>query len=229
MKLATHMPTAVDYTNFLINYIEVSVDDLPKPSAPLDIVQQNQQQAKAIPIERQPVPHGVHPPQILPPPSPELRPTQPSTAPSAGPSAISSPAHPRSAATSETQLASAHHAQRKYFSDKRYHTQIPQYLLDQDAPEESSRFTRANSVVGTLPAPPSLPMFLNKSILNGSMPMKDDASVLGMPNHTVLNHLATTSIKNHVLATSATTRYRRKVRRYSSWPPVPKSLLIELE
>jgi hypothetical protein len=40
--------------------------------------------------------------------------------------------------------------------------------------------------------------------------MKDDASVLIMPNHTVLNHLATSSIKNKVLATSATTRYKRK-------------------
>jgi hypothetical protein len=35
--------------------------------------------------------------------------------------------------------------------------------------------------------------------------------VLIMPNHTVLNHLATSSIKNGVLATSGTTRYKRKV------------------
>ena len=41
--------------------------------------------------------------------------------------------------------------------------------------------------------------------------MKDDNSVLTMPNHTVLNHLATSSIKNNVLAVSATTRYKRKV------------------
>lgn len=65
--------------------------------------------------------------------------------------------------------------------------------------------------MATQPAPPSLPMFLNKSILNGATPMKDDSSVLVMPNHTVLNHLATSSIKNGVLATSATTRYKKKV------------------
>jgi hypothetical protein len=52
---------------------------------------------------------------------------------------------------------------------------------------------------------------LAKSILNGTTPHKDDASVLIMPNHTVLNHLATSSIKNGVLATSGTTRYKRKV------------------
>jgi hypothetical protein len=40
--------------------------------------------------------------------------------------------------------------------------------------------------------------------------MKDDSSLLNNPNHTVLNHLATSSIKNGVLATSVTTRYKRK-------------------
>ncbi|OJD09557.1 hypothetical protein ACJ73_10226 [Blastomyces percursus] len=41
-------------------------------------------------------------------------------------------------------------------------------------------------------------------------PMKDDSSVLNMPNHTTLNHLATSSIKNGVLATSVSTRYKAK-------------------
>jgi hypothetical protein len=63
-----------------------------------------------------------------------------------------------------------------------------------------------------MPTPPSLPGFLGKSILNGTTPMKDDSSVLIHPNHTVLNHLATSSIKDNILATSATTRYRQKVR-----------------
>ena len=54
-------------------------------------------------------------------------------------------------------------------------------------------------------------MFLSKSVLNSATPMKDDASVLVLPNHTVLNHLATSSIKSGVLATSATTRYKNKV------------------
>jgi hypothetical protein len=95
--------------------------------------------------------------------------------------------------------------------EKRYHQNIPKYLLDLDAPEESSRFARANAATANLPTPPSLPMFLSKSILNGTTPMKDDSSVLIMPNHTVLNHLATSSIKDNILATSATTRYKQKV------------------
>jgi hypothetical protein len=93
---------------------------------------------------------------------------------------------------------------------KSYHRDIPRFLLDLDAPDDSPALIHANSVVNTLPSPPTLPMFLGKSILNGATPMKDDASVLIMPNHTVLNHLATSSIKNKVLATSATTRYKRK-------------------
>lgn len=62
-------------------------------------------------------------------------------------------------------------------------------------------------------------MFLGRSILNGTTPLKDDNSVLNYPNHTVLNHLATSSIKNGVLATSVTTRYKRKVRFPPSYPP----------
>jgi hypothetical protein len=94
-----------------------------------------------------------------------------------------------------------------------YTKQIPQFLLDLDTYNNPNdeRFQRASRVINTLPQPPSLPMFLAKSILNGTTPHKDDASVLIMPNHTVLNHLATSSIKNGVLATSGTTRYKRKV------------------
>jgi hypothetical protein len=95
-----------------------------------------------------------------------------------------------------------------------YTHKIPQFLLDLDnySNPEDENFQRAQKVASTLPPPPSLPMFLSKSILNGNTPHKDDASVLIMPNHTVLNHLATSSIKSGVLATSGTTRYKRKVR-----------------
>lgn len=58
--------------------------------------------------------------------------------------------------------------------------------------------------------PPSLPPHLEKVILNTSNERKDDHSVLPHPNHVVLNHLAASSIRNGVLAVSASTRYRRK-------------------
>jgi hypothetical protein len=71
-------------------------------------------------------------------------------------------------------------------------------------------------------------MFLSKSILNGTTPTKDDSSVLIMPNHTVLNHLATTNIKQGVLATSATTRYKRKVC-FSLFPTSGQDLILVLQ
>jgi len=92
----------------------------------------------------------------------------------------------------------------------RYTSHIPQYLLDLDKAEDSSAYRYAAAAIEKLPAPPSLPGFLGKPILNAATPMKDDNSVLNMPNHTVLNHLATSSIKSNVLAVSATTRYKRK-------------------
>ncbi|KAL6793427.1 carbohydrate-binding module family 48 protein [Trichoderma sp. SZMC 28013] len=91
-----------------------------------------------------------------------------------------------------------------------YNGQIPQYLLDFDQAEESPAYRNAVSAIEKLTTPPSLPGFLGKPILNAATLMKDDNSVLNMPNHTVLNHLATSSIKNNVLAVSATTRYHNK-------------------
>lgn len=101
-----------------------------------------------------------------------------------------------------------------------YVSQIPQYLIDFDQPEESSAYRNAIGAIEKLPTPPSLPGFLGKPILNAATLMKDDNSVLNMPNHTVLNHLATSSIKNNVLAVSATTRYHNKVC-IQNRPPVP--------
>lgn len=92
------------------------------------------------------------------------------------------------------------------FSDK-----LPQYLDDFDQPEESRRYRASAAALEKLPAPPVLPGFLSKPIMNGTTLIKDDNSVLNMPNHTVLNHLATCSIRNNVLALSATTRYKDKV------------------
>ncbi|KAJ6438644.1 Snf1 kinase complex beta-subunit Gal83 [Purpureocillium lavendulum] len=91
-----------------------------------------------------------------------------------------------------------------------YRRDIPQYLMDFDQPEDSGAYRNAVSAIEKLPTPPSLPGFLGKPILNAATLMKDDNSVLNMPNHTVLNHLATSSIKNNVLAVSATTRYHNK-------------------
>lgn len=92
-----------------------------------------------------------------------------------------------------------------------YQCDIPQYLIDFDQPEDSPAYRSAVAAIEKLPTPPSLPGFLGKPILNAATLMKDDNSVLNMPNHTVLNHLATSSIKNNVLAVSATTRYHNKV------------------
>ena len=92
-----------------------------------------------------------------------------------------------------------------------YSGNIPQYLFDFDQAEDSLASQDGLAAVEKLSIPPSLPGFLGKPILNSSVPIKDDNSVLNMPSHTVLNHLATSSIKNNILAVSATTRYRHKV------------------
>lgn len=189
MRINDDLPTAVDYTNILVNYIEVSPP--PPPTEPINIPSKSPEFA----ADSQ-VPPGMFPPQVLPP-TPEIKPTQP-------PAFAPPPPVPEGPPSSKpVPMAPA--------PPKKYHSTIPRYLANLDAREDSSRFVRATEAINHLPPPPSLPMLLSRSILNGNMPMKDDSSVLILPNHTVLNHLATSSIRNNVLATSATTRYKKKV------------------
>ncbi|KAL1304477.1 hypothetical protein AAFC00_003468 [Neodothiora populina] len=234
MVTSEALPTTVDYTNILVNYIEVSLDQIasqgnteesasttpvpvpagpPAPSQPVDIRPRQTASSTAQPVPQNTVPQDIphHPAPSAAAPAPEQDPRSPSPK-SANPNAA--PTRPPTTATLVRQ------------PPKNYTSQIPQYLLDLDTYIPSSgskesdaspaaqaarhRIERANAAAESQPQPPSLPMFLSKSILNGTTPMKDDSSVLIMPNHTVLNHLATTNIKQGVLATSATTRYKRK-------------------
>lgn len=173
MQCSNHLPTTVDFGNNLVNYIEVSADDLPALSEPSKLTGTTGAAA-----DGKAQSHA----------SQEARVTEGDKG-AAKPTPKTKPALPAA----------------------RYIKQIPQYLLDLDKAEDSTAYQYAAAAIEKLPSPPSLPGFLGKPILNAATPMKDDNSVLTMPNHTVLNHLATSSIKNNVLAVSATTRYRRKV------------------
>lgn len=208
MQTSNDLPTTVDFTNIFVNYIEVvapyvtSEDQAPAPSDPMAIPGTaitagqaegtDQPAAQPIPIrggqEAKEVAEPISIPGSVP------RPKQPSP--------VSTP-----------QPAAEEQPPKQFIPRGQYTREIPQFLLDLDryATPEDERFQRASRVSNTLPHPPSLPLFLAKSILNTATPHKDDASVLSMPNHTVLNHLATSSIRSGVLATSGTTRYKRKV------------------
>lgn len=163
MQTSPDLPTTVDFGNNLVNYIEVSPDDVGRTAA---------QAAAADKDSQQP------------------------TEPKASASQTEESKTPRDRPVPPAEL---------------FENKIPQYLLDFDAPEESPPYLSAVNAIEKLPTPPALPGFLGKPILNAATLIKDDNSVLNMPNHTVLNHLATSSIKNNILAVSATTRYKNKV------------------
>jgi hypothetical protein len=174
MQCSNDLPTTVDFGNNLVNYIEVSADDIPQ-----DI---------------------------------------PSSAEAANAPEASTQVHPHSPPKNDEQTEEDDNSKtvkplprvKPVLPHERYSSKVPQYLLDLDKSEDSNEYQYAAAAIEKLPTPPSLPGFLGKPILNAATPMKDDNSVLSMPNHTVLNHLATSSIKNNVLAVSATTRYKRK-------------------
>ena len=179
MQCSPDLPTTVDFGNNLVNYIEVSADDLPRdiPGTAEGGTTVAGNEGKTL--------QGL------------------ASTDAKGTGDKSKAVKP----TTKTKPVLPQH---------RYISQIPQYLLDLDKAEDSPAYQYAAAAIEKLPTPPSLPGFLGKPILNAATPMKDDNSVLTMPNHTVLNHLATSSIKNNVLAVSATTRYKKKV----SYPPV---------
>lgn len=107
---------------------------------------------------------------------------------------------------------------------------------DKESPAQQSQSStqtasRATTTTNTTPQPPPTtpqrpgpspltteprgPVSGSRAITldNGNMPtMTDDASVLPVPSHVVLQHLCTSAIRNGVLAVATTTRYRKKVR-----------------
>lgn len=240
MRLSHELPTAVDFTNFLVNYVEVLPHEqqhppagtlaptaagapaaAPSPADPIDIKPPpGAAPGTALPAgpPKKPqyrAPAGVRPPQVLPP-TPELVAVPASDSRSAPPQTQETQ-HPQEPTTAQKDHQAPPKPQTPpqpkgtRIPTKYYHNTVPNFLVDLDAQEGSTTQRNAIAAAESLPAPPTLPLFLSKSVLNGAMPMKDDASVLVMPNHTVLNHLATSSIRQGVLATSATTRYRQKV------------------
>lgn len=184
MRISDDLPTAVDFMNILVNYIEVGAGD---------ILQSDRHEKTPGP----PVPPGgvVSPPALI-------------------ESDVKDYADSKPAEVEGRQRVDlAEEEEEEEMPKLDFCQTVPQFLVDADREdEESDAYQRAADIIEGAPAPPTLPQFLAKSILNAATAsVKDDNSVLSYPNHTVLNHLATSSIKNGVLATSVTTRYKRKV------------------
>jgi hypothetical protein len=180
MQISTALPTAVDYTNVLVNYLEVNADEIPTASTSTRTARRESDRTRMYP---------AHPP-LAPPPEDDESGT-------------------------ETELDREPTEEEIPLGD--FRQIIPQALVDMELPDEDPAYQTAATIISDCAGPPSMPLFLGKSVLNGQLPLKDDSSVLPLPNHTVLNHLATSSLKNGVLATSVTTRYRKKVSVEIAW------------
>lgn len=166
------LPTAVDYNNVLVNYIEIATEDVVK----------NRRESNQTSVDKR---EQALQPQPTPLPEDE--------------DGIEEPME-------EAELL----AEEILPGD--FRQIVPQALEDIELmDDDDARYNDALHIIGQQANPPSLPLFLGKAILNGVLPNKDDSSVLGLPNHTVLNHLMTSSVRNGVLATSTTTRYKKKV------------------
>lgn len=91
------------------------------------------------------------------------------------------------------------------------HFESPEHVYTREIPEifaDPEALDKYSSIEFT--PPPQLPPHLDGVILNTNWTEKDNNSVLPIPNHVVLNHLATTSIKHNVLAVASVSRYQAK-------------------
>ena len=184
MMTSPDLPTAVDFNNILVNYIEISTDDIPKTTRR----ESGQVPTKSMPYQASPRPEA------------ERQPSEQY-------SGTVTPGEEYSAGSSDQTP--------EEMPEGDFRQIIPKALEDIDLPEHEPDHKIAAQVITDNGMPPSLPLFLSRSILNAgpSVGVKDDSSVLAMPNHTVLNHLMTSNVRNGVLATSVTTRYKKKVSR----------------
>lgn len=200
LRTSDTLPTAVDSTGILVNYLEVNADDM-----------------LTAPLERQPSPDRTEtgPPHQQHPSAAPQNEAHRHPSPAQQPHPQHHHEHPPTHSTLSADEQFAFIRPRP----QRYTDTIPAYLRDFE--ENQERYVVTGSAMHSgdrgelgglvkVSPPPTLPSFLGKVILNSSSHLKDDNSVLGIPNHVVLNHLATSSIKNHVLAVSATTRYKKK-------------------
>lgn len=97
-----------------------------------------------------------------------------------------------------------------------YITSIPSIFTDPKVMEEYYVTLDNNEKKGSYTQqwliPPQLPPHLENVILNSynSNDKANTSGALSIPNHVVLNHLATTSIKHNTLAVASVVRYKRK-------------------
>lgn len=187
MITSPDLPTAVDFNNILVNYIEILHDDIPK----------QRRESGQIPSKQPPYQAN----QLDDFQSEDREQYSGTVTPGPNDSPLS-----RSSSASEIPI--------EEMPEGDFRQLTPNALLDIDSPEDDPKYKQAAQVISDSAAPPSLPLFLSRSILNGNLPVKDDSSVLALPNHTVLNHLMTSNVRNGVLATSVTTRYKKKVSRH---------------
>lgn len=198
-RQSDRLPIAVDITNHLVNYIEVV---RPHHSRGTSVTSPVTCPPSPLPLQQSTTASG----EFIPPRAPTPNPDQISLSGQQPPSLAG-----LSTAVSSYSGDDEDEAAREIAPGDMRRI-IPPLLEDIDVGEDTPSYQRAADVIGDMTTPPTQPLFLAKSILNErSSAEKDDGGVLNYPNHTVLNHLATSSLSNDVLALSVTTRHKGKV------------------
>ncbi|CUM67491.1 uncharacterized protein PRCAT00005188001 [Priceomyces carsonii] len=195
LRFSDHMPTATDQMGNFVNYIEVT------PELVSSYLQENKKQDTQQPIQHEP---------------------QPSRKPS-----VSKATTRRDSAwgltNDDDDMGDGYSRYKdeddgtKILKNYNYISDIPPIFTDPKVMEQyyiaiDKQSKNQNGQQQAWLHPPHLPPHLENVILNNfnSMDRDNNSGALPIPNHVVLNHLATTSIKHNTLAVASVVRYKRK-------------------
>lgn len=208
LRCSDYMPSATDSMGNLVNYIEVGLDlDTDMSMEPLHRTASNyaeQRKAEDLAVQQNQKWLDEREQQIQ-----EAAQPQPGTS-----QPVDRPQEPAAASIDTDMILNDDEEALNGGGYERFQEELPV--------EPSYKFTSEIPLVFTDPevmeqfvtsdfvTPPHLPPHLESVILNSNSNEKDNNSVLPIPNHVVLNHLATTSIKHNVLAVASISRYSRK-------------------
>ncbi|CAH6721188.1 SNF1 protein kinase subunit beta-3 [[Candida] jaroonii] len=214
LRFSDYLPTATDQMGNFVNYVEVTPENV-------EIYLQQQEQEKAKEEDQQ---------------QPQEQPTSPSQTPattedrrSSYDNEISRRSSVRGRTDSMWRLTNDDDDMGDGYS--RYHdedenseptkkydyiTDIPPIFIDPKVMEQYyiaiEKQSKSQNGQQAWLHPPQLPPHLENVILNNfnSMDRDNNSGALPIPNHVVLNHLATTSIKHNTLSVASVVRYKRK-------------------
>lgn len=231
LRFSDHLPTATDQMGNFVNYLEIAMTRQPADPVAIDQSKLQQQQNNGFPNLSQ-MAKDQFLQKVQDHSNPDFTPVFQESHSDSSQVGSSLATHERPGMSGRSKLALKIREEAECMEDgySRFHEEVkdkPKYEFIQDIPAVFIDPSVMGQYYLTLDqqqnnhqnlswlTPPQLPPHLEHFILNmynksHSSGNENTSGALPIPNHVVLNHLATSSIKHNTLCVASTVRYKRK-------------------